>query len=529
MPNATTNTETTVSSNEIKQFLESSGWTQQKLAERLGIGRANVSRWITGDLTPRQGAVHLAVRYLIHSHTAASATPSANFRQWKVSNDFDLSQACCMFPGCKREGHMYARSSDVWNHPLLGKIAPVSCNGTPANPHRHITRAVDRAGRVWNLAELPPRRKLAPFESEAVLEARRTIGAKPDPEALTRGLARCTTALDGTPGCGRFLKYQGRESSSDRARRKLHRFICEGCKPLRRKPRLFDNTGAEVPAKAVGMGNLGRRRLRLPSNAKVCPVCGATWNIVKKVIDIGGEHYDPPLLNLVCANPKRVNHVEGRGKLKLPKGVRHGLSFYYDKKSSQWTEPYRKALRKGSPKVVCRTHGRMRTVTYAHRARVPKWVYNQLGPQLPIVRAHCPCQERWIPTDKAKTPIRRSLPRPRQKPLNERIRAARRAAYYKQLAVDPQWKTRRAKYERVWRAENTEKVHHYNAKNRAKRERQGKAPPPATRTTITVDVRKISALRDEGKSWAAIARELGLSVGTCWRAYRESGLSSLQQ
>jgi len=41
------------------------------------------------------------------------------------------------------------------------------------------------------------------------------------------------------------------------------------------------------------------------------------------------------------------------------------------------------------------------------------------------------------------------------------------------------------------------------------------------RPQIVVDVRKVAALREQGRSWPAIAKQLGVGVGTAYRAYQE--------
>jgi len=41
------------------------------------------------------------------------------------------------------------------------------------------------------------------------------------------------------------------------------------------------------------------------------------------------------------------------------------------------------------------------------------------------------------------------------------------------------------------------------------------------RPQIVVDVRKVAALREQGRSWPQIAKQLGVGVGTAYRAYQE--------
>lgn len=41
------------------------------------------------------------------------------------------------------------------------------------------------------------------------------------------------------------------------------------------------------------------------------------------------------------------------------------------------------------------------------------------------------------------------------------------------------------------------------------------------RPHIVVDVRKVAALREQGRSWPQIAEQLGVGVGTAYRAYQE--------
>jgi transposase len=36
-----------------------------------------------------------------------------------------------------------------------------------------------------------------------------------------------------------------------------------------------------------------------------------------------------------------------------------------------------------------------------------------------------------------------------------------------------------------------------------------------------VDVRKVAALREQGRSWPQIAKQLGIGVGTAYRAHKE--------
>lgn len=41
------------------------------------------------------------------------------------------------------------------------------------------------------------------------------------------------------------------------------------------------------------------------------------------------------------------------------------------------------------------------------------------------------------------------------------------------------------------------------------------------RPQIIVDVRKVAALREQGRSWPQIAKQLGIGVGTAYRAHQE--------
>jgi len=41
------------------------------------------------------------------------------------------------------------------------------------------------------------------------------------------------------------------------------------------------------------------------------------------------------------------------------------------------------------------------------------------------------------------------------------------------------------------------------------------------RPQIVVDVRKVAALREQGRSWPQIAKQLGIGVGTAYRAHQE--------
>jgi DNA invertase Pin-like site-specific DNA recombinase len=41
------------------------------------------------------------------------------------------------------------------------------------------------------------------------------------------------------------------------------------------------------------------------------------------------------------------------------------------------------------------------------------------------------------------------------------------------------------------------------------------------RPQIVVDVRKVAVLREQGRSWPQIAKQLGVGVGTAYRAHQE--------
>jgi hypothetical protein len=121
-------------------------------------------------------------------------------------------------------------------------------------------------------------------------------------------------------------------------------------------------------------------------------VCREELRYPKEVSEIGGVHYDPPLLRLTCLNPKDEDHSpQTRERLGLPPGHRDGLTFHYDQKHSKFVQVQLKALKSGHPVVNCRDHGRMLVteITEASQVRVPKRVFEKLGSTFPIYRVCC--------------------------------------------------------------------------------------------------------------------------------------------
>lgn len=387
-----------VSPDELKALLDARNWTQQDLANELGTTQPNVSRWRTGKWNPPL-IYHRFVRSLLASTIIAKKTPGRPL----VDYGFDLSKARCDYPDCKRGNRQMwgDHKHCVYQHRLLGKILPVFCNGTHAHPHPRVTRALDTKGRLWKLSDFPNRKKLTPFETERVKQVRKAMREQLDvrelaiaAEELVKALQHCTTTLDGRPGCGRVMVYDGHPAHSSPARRKLHVMYCR--KPdceLRWVRRFFDDNGDAQRRTKWGEHCLDRRKRELPSNAEHCPVCGAELRYPKEISEIGGVRYDPPLLRVMCLNPEKKDH-----------GSRGGLTFYYDQKHSKFVQIYRKALKKGHPEVKCRAHGRMRvtTITEASASRVPKDVYKKLGSTFPVYRVRCRFGDRgfWISADR---------------------------------------------------------------------------------------------------------------------------------
>jgi transcriptional regulator with XRE-family HTH domain len=405
-----------VSSAELKDLLGARGWTHQKLAEELDMDRSNVSRWTRGHPS-KQHAFHIAVRHLLECEATTSTNPKKKPGRPLNDYDFALVGKQCPYRGCQRGGRQMRAEREPYDHTLLGKILPVFCDGTHAHRHPRVTRAIDRKGRLWEIGAWPHRKKLAPFEGRRVKRALARMGKQPQPTLLLQALQKCSTSLDGKPGCGAFMKYDGRWSSSNPIRRRLHVFYCskESCKQQWNR-RLFDWKGKEVPRNPPGQHMKGRHKIRLPRTATICPVpaCQEPLYFPKEVFDVGGVHYSPPLIRLWCKNRAVDHSPHKRKELGLPSGSRLGYTFYYDRKRSAFVEIHTKPLKKGHPIVRCNVHGRMRVTTIHYAARVPKGLLERLGSTLPVQRARCRYGDReaWISADGKKKIWRSPRPRP---------------------------------------------------------------------------------------------------------------------
>jgi hypothetical protein len=403
----------TVSGTELRRFLSDCQMTQQHLADELEIARDNASRWINGKWSPARG-FHIAVRCLMeHKRKSPITIPKQKpGRPLLESGFFDVSKARCDYSDCKRGNRqMWGDHKGIYRHPLLGKILPVFCNGTHANRHPRVTRALDTKGQLSKLSDFPHRKKLTPFEKERVTQTRKSMGdqlsAEARAEALVKALQHCT-ALDAQPGCGGVMIYNGHPAHTSITRRKLHVMYCRNpdCE-LRWERRFFDDNGDEQRGTKWGEHCLDRRQRQLPPNLKRgCPVCDAELRYPKEISAIGGDQYHPPLLRVRCLNPDKKDHGPRiREQLDLPAGTRSGLTFYYDQKHSKFIQIHLKALKKGHPILNCRAHGhgRMRVTTIRKwDSRVPKNVREKLGSILPIHLARCRFGDSgfWISTDK---------------------------------------------------------------------------------------------------------------------------------
>jgi hypothetical protein len=203
-----------------------------------------------------------------------------------------------------------------------------------------VTRSLDVKRRVWEISEWPIRSKLAFFERRRVQQAQTKMGDVSDAALLLAALQKCTAALDGRPGCGAFLKYQGRHASKNASRRRLEEFLCsnENCE-IRWERRLFNSLGAEVARNQIG-GERTRSPISVPRTARRCPICDARLGFPKEFSKIGGATYDPPLLRLSCSHAGNVDHVaaDRRKELALPPAFRKGQTFYYNRKESRFVD-----------------------------------------------------------------------------------------------------------------------------------------------------------------------------------------------
>jgi len=231
------------------------------------------------------------------------------------------------------------------------------------------------------------------------------MGEQLNIEELVKALQHCD--------CGGVMVYDGHPSTTNPARQKLHVMYCRQPDCQRRwDRRFFDDNGDEQRKPKFGEHCLDRRKRELPPKAKDCPVCGTELRYPKKISEIGGVHYVPPLLRVVCLNPDEKDHSPRiREQLRLPPGSRDGFTFYYDQKHSKFVQIHLKALKKGHPEVKCRAHGRMRvtTITETGIARVPRDVLKKFGSIFPVYRAQCRFGDRgfWISADsKIKIPVR---------------------------------------------------------------------------------------------------------------------------
>lgn len=397
---------TSVTGEELKKFMSSRQLSQETLAKRLGMDQSNISRWAIGNWTPAP-AFHIAVRHFIDCEPHELATTPKKTGRPLVDNAFDLTKAICPATVCKRGGRqMYGDRTAIKDHWAFGKMLPVSCDGTPANKHKRVTRALDLKGRLWNISKWPPRRKLAPHERDRVRLARAKMGNSTDENAFLGALQKCTRTRDGRSGCGGYLRSSGPESSTNTLRQKLYRFVCPNpqCE-FHWEGRLFDSKGTEQQRNPVGMGHLGKRKstVRVPPSARHCPVCNQELRFPRECSDMGGRHYDPPLVRLTCLNRDLDHKPDLREARGLPRGSRSGLTFYYDRKKG-WINPDLKPLKKGSPAIRCPLH-HIRMQVFRHNAsrlnRVPKYIQKKLGPGLPIFRALCKYgdAEVWLPAD----------------------------------------------------------------------------------------------------------------------------------
>lgn len=402
-----------VSGSDLQKIRSHYGWTQQDVARTLQMGQPNVSHWEAGTWSPRH-AYHLAVRYLIASQNPEKAFVAKKEKSGRPLSNKLLVAAKCPHPRCLRGDRQMHKSREAYDHPMLGSVLSVDCTGNGTHPR--VTRRIDRRGWLWDVRGWPCRKKLAPFEMRRVRDALDLMDAPAKPHELLACLQKCGTALDGTPGCGKFLRYEGQPASTNASTKKLHVFMCAHSCGLQWKRRYFTASGEEMPVESAGGARAGSKvkGVSVPPGARLCPVCEAKLNSPKECSIVGGEAYSPPLIRLVCPNPRGIDHT-------APGRSRRGLTFYYDRKRSRFVEVYSRARTRRGPLFTrnCKIHGRMNRSTIPTIKRLPAAAARnaiEASDEPPFYRDYCPCTEVFLTQD-GRILIRRENPRKNSTPF----------------------------------------------------------------------------------------------------------------
>jgi hypothetical protein len=291
---------------------------QTALGEAIGTNQSRISDWSTGKWKPPK-VYHLGVRYLLE-HDSRFRLDNGKQKDGRplakgvIDSEIRI-QKNVLCPICRRVMH---KTRDAYNHLLLGWVLPVDCTGK--GTHARVTRRIDQRGWLWNVANMPPRKKLAPFERRRVTEERDRL-QEPLFDNLLACLQRCTPSLDGKKkGCGGVLVYGGRPSSTNQITKRKHVFYCprKNCDQQWDR-RYFSSSGEEVPVGAAGGSRARKSKIPIPKGAELCPhlACRAKLNSPNEVF--------PGLLRLICPNPKKIPHR---------------LTYYYEKKRSRLLEKF---------------------------------------------------------------------------------------------------------------------------------------------------------------------------------------------
>jgi hypothetical protein len=311
------------------------------------------------------------------------------------------------------------KSRRPYPHFLLGWVQAFDCSGNKSNRHPRRNVRVDLQGRLWDVDGWPPRQTLAPFERKRVKEILEEL-TEPQKDRLLACLQRCTRSLDSTKsGCGGFLRYNSKVSSTNAAARKLHQFVCPKSKrecDLGWTYRRFDDKGKEVRVAQRGGARPVRRDISIPTGARLCPVCKSRLNSFTEVSLVAGKTYSPPLLRCICPNPNNVNH-RGVGR------SRKGLTFYYNRKRSWFETVYPRSRKQRGPAFTrdCNKCGRVNRKTVLWD-RLPAGVRHEvirkgLDPEAASYHCdYCLCRETWL-TDDGKLLLERSNPRKKSTPF----------------------------------------------------------------------------------------------------------------
>jgi len=214
-------------------------------------------------------------------------------------------------------------------HPILVQtLLPVFCTGTRIFPHRRVSRCLDYKGTLWDLSQLPTRKRISPFEEDRIIKGfLRTEGSIR--RNVLNALAKCTSSSEGKPGCASILHYVRHVRLGSGAHVYLFRCLNRHC-CQQGALRYFDATGREV---------IRHRKF------VVCPICKVQLLLHTRVSQAGGLRYDPPLWLLSCPNPNTIDH-------RTPEHPRVGTTFYYDPDRNTFIKPRRSRARRFSRPYV---------------------------------------------------------------------------------------------------------------------------------------------------------------------------------